>query len=34
MGDIKDFPGDIKGCQATSAWLTVYREIEDKKKQT
>ena len=33
MEDIMKFPVDIKGCQATCAWLTVYKEIEDKRKQ-
>ncbi|XP_041350668.1 E3 ubiquitin-protein ligase rnf213-alpha-like [Gigantopelta aegis] len=28
MEDITDFPDDIKGSQATEAWLTVYKEIE------
>ncbi|XP_041355040.1 E3 ubiquitin-protein ligase RNF213-like [Gigantopelta aegis] len=34
MEDITDFPDDIKGSQATEAWLTVYKEIEDMRRQT
>ncbi|XP_041355042.1 uncharacterized protein LOC121372662 [Gigantopelta aegis] len=33
VDDVEKFPDDIKGNQATSAWLTLYKEIEDKKKQ-